>query len=137
MHPPVVVDTNILFAALVSRRSPLREMLLMETSVRFCSPRFILTELFKHKERILAATDLSESELLEAMSALLSRLSFEEEGVIALGDWIQAPRLRSNVDEKDTPFVALAIHLQARLWTEDAELKRGLRAKGFDHFFEP
>jgi predicted nucleic acid-binding protein len=137
MNPPVVVDTNILFAALVSRRSPLRETLLMETGVRFWSPRFIFTELFKHKERILAATDLSEDELLEAMSPLFSHLSFEEEGAIALGDWLQARRLCSDIDEKDTPFVALTIHLQARLWTEDAELKRGLRAKGFDHFFEP
>jgi predicted nucleic acid-binding protein len=137
MNPPVVVDTNILFAALVSRRSPLRETLLMEAGVRFCSPRFIFTELFKHKERILAATDLSEEELLEAVTALFSRLAFEDEGAIPLGDWIQARQLCSGVDEKDTPFVALTIHLNARLWTEDEELKRGLRAKGFNHFFEP
>ena len=137
MNPPVVVDTNILFAALVGRRSPLREALLMETGVRLYSPRFIFTELFKHKERLLAATELSEDELLEAVSALFSRLSFEDEGAIPLGDWIQARRLCADVDEKDTPFIALTIHLNARLWTEDAELKRGLRAKGFDHFFEP
>jgi hypothetical protein len=31
MNPPVVVDTNILFSALVSRRSRIREILLMET----------------------------------------------------------------------------------------------------------
>ena len=137
MNPPVVVDTNILFAALVSRRSRLRETLLMETGVVFFAPRFIFTELFKHKERILAATNLPEDELLEAMNALFSRLSFEDEGAIPLGDWIQARQLCSGVDEKDTPFIALTIHLNARLWTEDAELKHGLRAKGFDHFFEP
>ena len=137
MNPPVVVDTNILFAALVSRRSPLRETLLMETGVRLYSPRFIFTELFKHKERLLATTELPEDELLEAVSALFSRLSFEDEGTIPLGDWMQARQLCSDVDEKDTPFVAPTIHLYARLWTEDAELKRGLRAKGFDHFFEP
>lgn len=137
MNAPVVVDTNILFAALVSRRSPLREILLMETGVRFCSPRFIFTELFKHKERIRAATDLSEEELLEAVTALFSRLSFEDEGAIPLGDWVHARRLCAGVDEKDTPFIALTIHLNARLWTEDDELKHGLRAKGFNHFFEP
>jgi len=41
------------------------------------------------------------------------------------------------VDLKDTPFVALALHLDARLWTDDEELKAGLRARGFDQFFEP
>ena len=41
------------------------------------------------------------------------------------------------MDLKDTPFVALALHLDAHLWTDDKELKTGLRAKGFDRFFEP
>ena len=41
------------------------------------------------------------------------------------------------VDRKDTPYVPLALHLDAELWTHDEELKTGLRAKGFDRFFEP
>jgi predicted nucleic acid-binding protein len=35
------------------------------------------------------------------------------------------------------PFIALTLHLDGRLWTGDDELKAGLRAKGFDRFFEP
>jgi predicted nucleic acid-binding protein len=35
------------------------------------------------------------------------------------------------------PFIALTLHLDGRLWTGDEELKAGLRAKGFDRFFEP
>ena len=50
---------------------------------------------------------------------------------------MQARRLCEGVDLKDTPFVALALHLDARLWTDDEELKVGLRARGFDQFFEP
>ena len=68
MNPPVIVDTNIFFAALVSRRSRLRESLLMEAGVDFCSPRFLFTELFKHKERIMAATELNEEDLLDALN---------------------------------------------------------------------
>ena len=52
-----------------------------------------------------------------------------------MGDWLEARRLCLGVDEKDTPFVALAIHLSAPLWTEDQELKEGLHAKGFNSFF--
>ena len=37
----------------------------------------------------------------------------------------------------DTPFIALTLHLDGRLWTEDAELEIGLRAKGFDRFLTP
>jgi len=41
------------------------------------------------------------------------------------------------VDLKDTPYIALTLHLNALLWTEDEELKTGLRAKRFDRFYEP
>lgn len=38
--------------------------------------------------------------------------------------------------KKDTPFVALALEMEAQLWTRDQELKDGLRRKGFDRFFD-
>jgi len=41
-----------------------------------------------------------------------------------------------STDEKDTPYVALPLHLDGRLWTDDEQLKAALRAKGFDRFFE-
>ncbi len=137
MNPPVVVDTNILFSALVSRHSRIRELFLMESGFDFCCPRFIFSELFKHKERIVAATDLSEDELLDALNSLFAHIRFVDESAIPLGDWLEARRLCSDVDEKDTPFIALTIHLNARLWTEDNELKKGLRGKEFNLFFEP
>lgn len=136
MNPPVIVDTNILFAALVARQSRLREILLTESKVEFCCPRFVFVELFKHKERILAATELSEEELLEALNSLFAHIRFLDESLIPIGDWFEARRLCQDIDEKDTPFVALAIHLNAQLWTEDQELKKGLLAKSFDSFFK-
>ena len=136
MNPPIVVDTNVLFSALISQHSRVREILLMEAGLSFCCPRFIFSELFKHKERIVAATDLSEEELLDALNALFARIRFVDESAIPLGTWLEARRLCSGVDEKDTPFVALTIHLNAQLWTEDDELKKGLRAKGFGLFFK-
>jgi predicted nucleic acid-binding protein len=41
------------------------------------------------------------------------------------------------VDENDTPIVALVLELNARLWTNDKQLKRGLRKQGFKKFFIP
>jgi predicted nucleic acid-binding protein len=137
MNPPVIVDTNILFAALVSRHSRIREILVMEPSMGFCCPRFVFSELFKHKERIVAAAELSEDDLLDTLNALFAHIHFVDESAIPIGDWLEARRLCAGIDEKDAPFVALAIYLNARLWTEDGELKNGLRAKGFNLFFEP
>jgi predicted nucleic acid-binding protein len=135
--PRVVVDTNVLFAALVSRRGRLRELLLTEPEFKFHCPRFLFVELFKHKERILEATELDEDELLEFLNSVLGRISFEDESTIPMGTWLEARRLCLQIDPKDVSFVALALHLNASLWTEDEELKRGLQAKGFNRFFVP
>jgi predicted nucleic acid-binding protein len=50
---------------------------------------------------------------------------------------MEARRLCRDIDPKDAPFIAMTLHLDGRLWTEDDELKVGLRARGFERFFEP
>jgi predicted nucleic acid-binding protein len=57
-------------------------------------------------------------------------------GSIPIGTWAEARRLCREIDPKDTPFIALTLHLDGRLWTDD-ELINGLRPKGFDRFFAP
>lgn len=81
-------------------------------------------------------TRLGEEELLEALHSLVSSLHFVDEGAIPMGTWMEARRLCVPTDEKDTPYVALSLHLEALLWTEDIELERGLAAAGFDRFFK-
>ena len=56
-----------------------------------------------------------QDELLECLYELLARVRFVEEGSIPLGTWMEARRLCRDVDPKDTPFVALALHLEAHL----------------------
>ncbi len=132
----IVVDTNILFSLLLRGETALRKRFLTDSAPTFHCPRFVFVELFKHKERITQATALSEDELLECLYELLARVHFVEEGGIPLGTWMEARRLCRDVDPKDAPFIALTLHLDGRLWTGDDELKAGLRAKGFDYFFE-
>jgi predicted nucleic acid-binding protein len=133
----VVVDTNIIFAALLNKEARLRQAILTDTAHRFFSPRFVMVELFKHKERIAAATELPEDELLECLNELLARIIFVEEGAIPIGTWMEGRRLCADVDRKDAPFVTLTLHLDGCLWSDDAELKAGLLAKGFSSFHTP
>jgi len=51
--------------------------------------------------------------------------------------WMEGFRVCAPTDEKDTSYAALTLHLEGELWTDDGELKAGLRARGFDRFFEP
>jgi predicted nucleic acid-binding protein len=132
----IVVDTSILFSLLLRGESALRKRFLSDHTPTFYCPHFVFVELFKHKERIAQATALSESDLLECLCGLLARVHFLEEGGIPIGTWMEARRVCRDVDPKDAPFVALTLHLDGRLWTGDEELKAGLRANGFDRFFE-
>ena len=50
---------------------------------------------------------------------------------------MEGRRLCADVDRKDAPFVTLTLHLDGRLWSDDAELQAGLLAKGFNRFFVP
>jgi predicted nucleic acid-binding protein len=133
----IVVDSSVLFSLLLRGDSASRKRFLTEPVLAFYCPRFLLVELFKHKERIAQASALNETELLDCLYELLARVHFLEEAAIPIGTWMEARRLCREVDPKDTPFVALTIHLQGRLWTNDEELRSGLRAKGCDLFFVP
>lgn len=66
---------------------------------------------------------------------IFSRINFINEENINTGNFIEVYRLCKDIDEKDTPFVALSLELNYALWTRDEELKFGLRKKGFNNFY--
>lgn len=111
--------------------------LMSPTEVTFYAPRFLFVELFKHKDRLVRASKLAEEAVLDALNELLESVQLIDAASIPIGTWARARSLCADVDLKDTPFVAFALHLDAAIWTEDEELKKGLRAKGFDRFFVP
>lgn len=133
----VIIDANIAFKCLRSGRGDLRARIGPGGHPTFYSPRFLFVELFKHKERLERASGLAETDLLAGLHALLSQLAFVNEAKIPMGTWVEAYRLCKGIDESDTAYVALTLHLDGRFWTEDKELKAALRARGFDRFYEP
>ena len=133
----VIVDANIAFRALARSRGDLRARLNPATDLRFIAPRFIFVELFKHKDRIVRASGTPEDAVLESLHTLVASLEFFDEAAIPVGTWLEARRLCAPTDPKDTPYVALALHLDAELWSHDEELKTGLRSRGFTRFLGP
>ena len=131
----VIVDTNILFAALRSKNSKLRETLVGIEHI-FYTPNFLVVEIFKHKERIIKKAKTSEEEIYEFLNKVLQHIHFINEELITEENANIAYELCKDVDEKDTPFVALTLELSGKLWTQDKQLRKGLKAKGFDNFFD-
>lgn len=136
MSEIIVVDTNIIISSLISDSRQIRQML-ARRNLDFVSPKFIIVELFKHAPKIQKATKLSAEEVLELLSSIINRIKFYDEDLISIGSWIEAIRLCRETDEKDAPYVALSLELNAKIWTNDDKLKIGLNGKGFDMFYQP
>ncbi len=96
----------------------------------------MIVELFKHSARIQKATKLSKDEILELLSTIINQIKFYDEDLISIGSWTEAYRLCREIDLKDTPYIALALELNVKIWTKDEVLKKGLKKKGFDKFLE-
>jgi predicted nucleic acid-binding protein len=134
MRSPVVVDTNILFAALRSANRQTRRILYRD-DVEFFAPKFIIVEIFEHKERIVSMAKAPPEEVYEFLDDIIQRITFVSNEFISLANYIEAYRLCKDVDENDTPFLALVLELNAKLWSKDEALKNHLISLGFNNFF--
>jgi predicted nucleic acid-binding protein len=73
----VVVDTNVVFRAFLSRESPIwRDLLQPATPVTFFSPRFLSVEIEEHWDRICTKSWIEAEELVSILMVTLSLFSF-------------------------------------------------------------
>jgi len=133
---PVIVDTNIVFSALVNKNSKIATLLL-RSEHPLLMPKYGFVELFKYKEKICAVSKHSQDEVLELLYELIRHIDFFDENSISTEALQKAWTLVKDVDAKDLLFVALTIEMGGLLWTGDNQLKMGLEARGFDAFFLP
>jgi predicted nucleic acid-binding protein len=132
---PIIVDTNILFSALLTNRSKFAEILLA-TDNDFFVCEMVLVELFKHKEKIIKVSGLSEDEIIQLYQIYLKKIHLYKEELISLENRQQAYQFCHDIDKNDSAHVALTLELKGLLWTGDKILKEGLLQKGFKQFFD-
>lgn len=130
----VVVDTNIVFSSLLSAESTISDLLLHSNEIfEFFAPDFLLFELKRHESKLLKLSAYRKDDLLFVKTTILKRINFIQLEAIRSEIWEAASTLTKNVDEFDTPFVALAIDMNAYLWTGDKRLSKGLIEQGFNN----
>jgi predicted nucleic acid-binding protein len=132
---PVVVDTNVIFSALLRADSPFARIL-GNANRTFYVCESILVELFHHKERIQRFSRLSEDDVLVVLHQLLRRVHVYKEDAFPARHVAAARELCRDVDPADAPVVALALTLDGWLWTGDRALRTGLEKRGFTAFFD-
>ncbi len=128
----LIVDTNIVFSAILNSQSWIGQILLHpDDSLIFFSPLFLRKEILNHKQKIKQFTKLSEIETEELIDLIYSKINFIDEKLIPKEILKTADELTREIDFDDAIFIALAIHLNCKLWTGDKKLMNFLKMNGF------
>lgn len=129
----IIVDTNILMSSLLNSESPIGQMLVRGlVNVPKYSCYFLFVEIFDKKEKIIKYARIEEAKVLELLFVTLKKIQFVNENQISQASYETARQLTEDIDVKDVGFVALTIELNAKLWTGDKKLYKGLKTKGFE-----
>ena len=128
----IIVDTNIVFSALLNSNSRIGRLLLnSRNSFEFYSCKYLQKEIQCHFHRILTYSRLKEEDLSELINLIESRIFFIDEKLLPETVIFRAKELVKDIDFDDFAFVAIANYLNALLWTGDKVLIEGLRKKNY------
>ena len=127
----IVIDTNIVFSALLSNNSKVKNLLLKDRLGEYYTCYSLFTEIFKNKERLCKVSSLNLNDLLKQMLIIFPKINFIPEEAIPKSIYKKAYNYCKDIDESDTPFVATAIFLRAKFLTGDKKLTKHLVNNGF------
>lgn len=128
----LVVDTNIVFSAILNSSSNIGKVLIDGRQFEFYSCHFLLEELQQHCSKLKRISGLSDSQLSESILLTTKNIKFVHENALPKKDWEFAFKMLYNYDHKDIPFLALSHNLKARLWTGDKKLLRALEKENYN-----
>ena len=128
----IIVDTNIVFSAILNSNSRIGKILLNSKGhFQFFSCNYLWNEIQRHRNKLLKLTRLSEVNLVELEELVTCKITFIDERLIPQDLLIKTATQLRTIDPNDTVFVALTKHLEGKLWTGDMELYNGLKTKRF------
>ena len=128
----VVVDTNILFSALLNSKSNIGNLLFLSGKrFSFYSCTHLRNEIQNNWDKLKTISGLSDKNLNDSLFVLYKRITFINEELIPDDIWHKATKLVQHIDPDDIPFIALTEFLNAVLWTGDKVLYKGLKARNY------
>lgn len=129
----VVVDTNIVFSAILNTNSRISRIILQpKSSLNLYSTNQLEYELAEHWDKLKKISKYSDIDLQLASSLIISRIRFINVELIPIKLFIKAKKLTEGIDIDDTEFVAMTEHIKGKLWTGDKELIKGLKSKSWN-----
>ena len=114
----LIIDANILFAALIKNSTTLD--ILFNENMHIFAPEFLLEEFYKHKDEILAKTRRSKEDFEEIYGVLKNIIT-----IIPAEEFRQFMKdaEKSISDKDDAAYLALALKLNIPIWSNDKKFK--------------
>jgi predicted nucleic acid-binding protein len=118
----IVIDSNVLFSALI-KNSLTRKMILLYTG-KFLFPSFIFDELEKHKGELVEKSGMGAKQFEMLLTILLQRVQIVPTDIL-LSYEKKAYDTVKDIDPDDILFIACALaHPDSILWSDDKKLKQ-------------
>lgn len=131
----VVVDTNIVFSAMLNPSAAIGQIIIYGQRHRqfeFFAPNLLKEEIKKHRSKIIEVSKSIDDTTFEDIRDEIFRcINFVSEEQVPYEFWHDAIPIVRDIDMDDIAFVALAEYLDAKLWTGDKRLLSGLEKRGF------
>jgi len=127
----IVIDSNIIFSALISGKEVYIDIFKMND---VSTPDIVFSELNKYEGRLIKKTKLKKNEFRTFVQMLFEEITVIPKFAISPENWQRAYKICYDIDEKDTPFVALSLEFKVPLCTNDKTLYEKLKEKGFNNF---
>ena len=129
----IVVDTNIVFSAILNTDSVIANLLLKYDNLFFFrTTEYLKYEIEKHKSKLQAISGLNGTKIETSKKIIFNRLVFVKNDEVDLKYRRKGYDLSKNIDENDFLFISLnECFKDSLLWTGDKKLIQGLRNKGY------
>lgn len=131
----IVVDTNIVFSAILNTNNVIADIILHpKNRLNFYSTEQLLFEIHEHKDKIKKLSTYTDTELDRLILLFSNRIRFINVKLIPKEIYSKSELLTTNVDIDDTEFIALTDHIKGKFWSGDKVLRNGLIKKKWNKF---
>ena len=116
----LVIDANILFASII--KESLTAELLLSDKLNLYAPEFLFDEFKKYEGYILEKANRSKEAFAQYLNILKEEIEIIPQNIIT--PFIEKAE-KFSPDPKDTVYIACALAIDSKIWSNDKKLKEG------------
>ena len=126
----IVVDTNVVFSALLNTKSKIGDLILHSDDVfEFYTCEYLKEELKEHQSKIEKISGLNFESIESLKDLVFKNIIFINSEIIPTDFLLESEKTMIDIDIDDTEFFALGKFLNTKIWTGDKNFHNGLLKK--------